>query len=96
MVQKCDSYNLLYLWWCLLNMWVRILIKCDCLLTLESKKQISPLHIYVSEQVSATHPPSSKLLWKKEEETTTKTKEKKCDLFRAYLYFEEVILNQNH
>ena len=66
MVQICYSYILSYLWWCPHNMWDRLLIKCDWLLTLESKKQISLWHIYGSDQVSAMHPPpplSSKLLW---------------------------------
>ena len=34
-----------YLWWGLHNMWDRLLIKCDWLLTLESKKQISLWHV---------------------------------------------------
>ena len=44
-----------------INMWDRLLIKCDWLLTLESKKQISLWHVYLyisgSDQVSAMHPP---------------------------------------
>ena len=42
--------------------------------------------------------PSSKLLWgeKEEKEKRKITKQKKmCNLFRACLYFEEDILNQN-
>ena len=69
MVQVCYSYILLYLWWCPHNMWDRLLIKCDWLLTLESKKQISSdmyIYIYGSDQVSAMHPTSSsKSLWEK-------------------------------
>ena len=48
-------------------------------------------------------PPLSKLLWggggKEEKKGKKKEKKKKgkemCNLFRAYLYFEEDILNQN-
>ena len=38
---QLTSYSLLYLLWCLHNMWDRLLIKCDWFLTLKSKKQIS-------------------------------------------------------
>ena len=47
MVQVCDSYIHLYFWWCPHNMWDRLLIKYDWLLTLESKKQISLWHVYL-------------------------------------------------
>ena len=41
------------------NMWDRLLIKCNWLLTLESKKQPSDMYIYIysSDQVSAMHLP---------------------------------------
>ena len=46
MVKVYDSYILLYLWWCLHNVWDRLLIKYIWLLTLESKKQRSLWHVY--------------------------------------------------
>ena len=57
-------------------MWDRLLIKCDWLLTLESKKQISSdmyIYIYGSDQVSAMHPhPPNYFGGKKEEERKEK------------------------
>ena len=82
MVQVCHSYILLYLWWCLHNMWDRFLIKCDWLFTLESKKQIFLWYVYKVQNhlvQCITPPPPSKLLWRKE----------MCDLFCASLYFKE-------
>ena len=94
MVQVCDFYILLYLWWCLHNMWNRLLI--DWLLNLERKKQISLWHIYIymcvckvqNKLVQHIPPPPPP------PQTTSqkKTKENKCDLFCACLYFEEDIL----
>ena len=50
------------------------------------------IYIYGSDKVSAIHPPARPLqitLGGKKE------KKKKCNLFRACLYFEEDILKQN-
>ena len=56
------------------------------------------IYIYSSDQVSAMHPtpPSSKLLSGEKRKKRKKTKKKTmCNLFRACLYLEEDILNQN-
>ena len=42
------------------------------------------------------HPPPPNYFGKEEKEEKKKTKEKKCNLFHACLYFKEDILNQNH
>ena len=83
-------------------MWDRLLIKCDWLLTLESKKQISLWHVYLyiygSDQVSAMQPPLLQIdLGRKRRRKKGKEKKGKemCNLFCACLYFEEDILNQN-
>ncbi len=47
------------------------------------------IYIYGSDQVSAMHPPNYF------GEKKNKKGKEMCNLFRAYLYFEEDILNQN-
>ena len=98
MVQVCDSYILLYLWR-VHNMWDRLLIKCNWLLSLERKKQISLWQVYLYKvqtklvqhiPLDTSSPPNYFGKGKKKKEK--KKGKEMCNLFCACLYFEEHIL----